>query len=207
MKCLSLISLYYYLQNPRRLIEGSRIAAHLSSGCPVCNHNLQWLEGVTLSASEDRSFDFPEATIAAVVARFKEWTVTRTPIRQRIAQLVFDSLNLPQLADVRSGSVGMGARQMLYHADGYDIDLRFELSDETDEERLIGQVLPEHWDATELSQFKIQLLQDNAVVSATNTNAHGVFKIAQLASGVYDLKVSVPEAEINIEQVASARAM
>lgn len=205
MKCLSLISLYNYLQDPQRLNDGSKVATHLSSGCPVCHRNLQWLESVALSASEDRSFEFPEATIAAVVARFKEWTVTRTPVRQRIAQLVFDSLNLPQLADVRSASVGTGARQMLYHADGYDIDLRFELSDETDEERLIGQVLPEDWDATELSQFKIQLLQGDAVVSATNTNAHGVFKIAQLASGIYDLKVSVPEAEINIEQVATAR--
>ena len=207
MECLSLNKLFTYLQNPTQIRGRGRIDEHLSSGCPLCNQNLQWLEMVTTAAAEDRSFDFPEETIAAVVADFKARTAPHVlPIGQRIARLVFDSFLSPQLADVRSAATATAGRQVLYHTEGYHIDLRFELSDDNNDEQLIGQVLPERWDATELTQFKVQLLQGGSVVSATSTNAHGVFKIAPLVSGTYDLKVSVPDGEINLERVPTARS-
>src|SRR5262249_11853362 len=158
--------------------------------------NLQWLDTVITLTAQDRSFEFPEATIAAIVAQFRQLTATEVrPIRQLVARLIFDSLLPQQFADLRSASAGAAGLSGLYQAEGYHIDLRFELSDENNDEQLIGQVLPEQWDATELTQFKVQLLQHGSVISATNTNARGVFKFPQLMSGTYDLKVSVPDGE------------
>src|SRR5262249_5908847 len=170
MECLTLAKLLNYLQNPVYNRENARINAHLSSGCQVCNENLQWFETIISLTAQDQSFEFSEETIAVIVAQFKERTeAVIQPIRQYIARLIYDNRLLPQLADARSTSaVAAGAvaagRQALYRSEGYDIDLRFKSVEETDDELLVGQVLPELGDATELMQFKVQLLQHGSVV-------------------------------------------
>lgn len=208
MKCLSLAKLFNYLQKPAYNGECARIYTHLSTQCQGCMENLHWLELVISSAAQDRSFEYSEETLATIVARFKEQTaIGLRPSRQYIAKLIFDSGLLPQLVDARSDSDESAGRQALYHAEGYDIDLRFDLSREHNDEQLIGQVLPEHCDAPELPQFKVQLLQHGSVISATNTDVQGEFIFTQLMSGMYDLKVSVPAGEINLERVPTARAL
>ena len=208
MKCLSLVKLLNYLQNPAENRERNRVDAHLATGCQVCNENLKWVEMVISITAEDRSFEFSEETIAAIVAQFKERAAAGLrPIRQYIAELIFDSGLLPQFAGGRPDSEEPTGRRALYHAEGYDIDLRFVLSDENNDERLIGQVRPEQWDTPELAPFKVQLIQDGSVISAANTDGRGVFKFAHLISGIYDMKVSVPDGEINLERVPTARAL
>lgn len=208
MKCLTLAKLLNYLQNPADNRERAGISLHLSAGCRVCNENLQWLEVVISSAARDQSFEFPEETIAAIVARFKQQTAAGLrPIRQYIARLIFDSGTLPQLAGARMPSKKAARRQALYQAEGYDIDLIFLFSAEHNDEQLTGQVVPEHGDATELTPFKVELLQHDSVISATNTDKHGVFEFSQLISGTYDLKVFVPDGEIKLERVSTARAL
>lgn len=209
MACIELTKLLMYQRGEGSVLERTHISAHLLSNCVSCNQSIDWLQKIESSMATDHSFDFPESVIALAVTRFREWTGTAAataPIRQFFAKLLFDSFEVSQLADVRSSAGAASSRQMLYRSDGYDIDLRFELSPENNTEQLIGQVLPESWDATELLQFRVQLLQNGTVVSATHTNARGIFTIVPLTSGTYDLRVSVPDGEINLEKVPTARA-
>src|SRR5262249_49494727 len=214
MECFSLSILLKYLQGQEDSGEhaiisahlSTGISAHLSTGCALCHENLGLLKTVVETAIEDRSFDFSEEALAASVARFKEEkAISQRPIRQFIAKLIFDGALLltgPQceFADARVPPEKIPRRQVLYHAQGYDVDLLFVFNKEHNNERLIGQILPERCETSDIPQFKVQLLQHGSVISVTDTNDDGQFKFAQVVSGIYDLKVSVPEGEINLER-------
>src|SRR5262249_47288953 len=96
MACHDLATIIHYLQNREAGSERPTNYAHLNQKCPIClkkvewvemvlativRHrlfkrlsieNLDWLEKILTTASEDRSFEFPEETIAAIVAKFEE---------------------------------------------------------------------------------------------------------------------------------------
>src|SRR5262249_10112186 len=190
MACPALSKLILYLQNREARSEHTEIYEHLSTRCPDCfeklpwiekvlaevtKHrllrlsveNLRWLEAILATVVDDSSFEFSEEAITVIVAQFKEQAApTQRSIRQYIAELIFEKVLLPQFADTRPHSEEVSGRRALYHAEGYDIDLRFVL-DKNNGERLIGQVRPDHWDTPELPQFKVQLLQRGSLISAT----------------------------------------
>jgi hypothetical protein len=205
--CLTLSLLLKYQQGQETSSQHVMVYAHLATGCRICHENQRWLDLVINAAASDRSFDFSEETLAAIITKFKkQYAARQQPIRQYFAELIFERLLTPQFADTRPQSEEVSGRRALYHAAGYDIDLRFVL-DKNNGERMIGQVRPDHWDTPDLPTFKVELLQDGSVVSAMNTNGRGRFIFAQLISGTYDLKVSVPEGEINLERVPTARSL
>ena len=186
----------------------SEVASHLTSECSSCQANQAWLTTVSNLTATDHSFDFPEWVIRRAVTQFEAGAVTPlAQLRQLVARLMFDSLATPSLAAVRSEATYMpSGRQVLYQAEGYDIDLRFEPADEGEQEELIGQILSQQLHGTELAPLSIQLWKDGQAINQTSTNARGIFKLANIASGSYDLKISVPEGEINISPLATARA-
>jgi hypothetical protein len=114
-----------------------------------------------------------------------------------------------QLADVRSdltqGSAVAG-RQMLFQAGDYDIDLRFEQAENSEVEEMIGQILPQEQRPAEISHFSTQLLRGETEIDRAQTDARGIFKFPRVPSGVYNLKIQVPEGEINIRDVPTACA-
>jgi hypothetical protein len=210
MKCPSLTSLLEYVREQLSADERTAVLAHISAGCPACQENQRWLSTVLHLTSEDISFEFPEETIQWAVAQFKaKSAISPSPLRQFFAQLVFDSLTPRRLADIRSDPAHEGVvsgRQMLFHAEGYDIDLRFEQVEGSELEELIGQILSEKQPPTELAPLSAQLLRDDTEIGRVQTNALGIFKFTPVPSGVYSLKIQVPEGEINILKVATARA-
>lgn len=207
MNCLSLSSLLDYLRGHLAAAERAAVSEHLDAGCPHCLENLRWLEEVQQLTAQDDSIEFPEPVIARVVARFKRQA--RQPLRQIFAQLIFDSLFPQQFAPVRADLAGEAApvsRQALYHAEGYDIDLRFERTGEAEGEDLIGQILSGHTDRAQLDGLTVQLLCDDAEASSTRTNARGIFRFTRLPSGACALKIHVPEGEISIPHLRTTRA-
>jgi hypothetical protein len=208
MHCLSLSSLLDYLRGHLSEAERAAVSEHLAAGCPHCLENQRWLEEVQQLTAQDDSIEFPEPVIASVVARFRRQA--RSPLRQIVAQLIFDSLFPQQLAPVRADLAGEAApvgRQALYRAEGYDIDLRFERTGEADSEDLIGQILAGQTDRAQLDGLMVQLLCDDAEAAATRTNARGIFRFTRLPAGACDLKIHVPEGEISIPQLRPTRAL
>lgn len=211
MKCPPLNNL---LDHARKLLaetESATIETHLQSGCRSCEENLLWLKDTSQLAAQDRSFEFPEDTIKGLVAWFKAQPAHERPsVKKLIANLIFDSLATQQVAFVRTEIVTgqqAGGRQMLFQAEGYDIDLRFEGVEDKPTEDLIGQVLPQSDSASVLAGATVQLWQDEKPRLSTEANDQGVFRFAQIPSGIYDLKIQVADDEINIVRVATARTV
>ncbi len=209
MKCPSLAKLLDCLQGQLPADEHSTVLAHLSSGCPDCRENHVWLEDVLRLASEDKSFEYSEETIEQIVTYFKARPAAPSPsLRQFFARLIFDSFAPYQMADVRSDMAGgpaVSGRQMLFQAQGYDIDLRFEKAEDSADEELIGQVLFGKQSASGLDHLSAHLFKGEAEIDQVKTDARGIFKFARVPAGVYNLKIKVPEGEINICEVATAR--
>lgn len=205
MNCLSLEELFDYLRGQGAEAERAAIAAHLETGCPHCLENQRWLRAVERLAAEDDSITFPEQVIARVVSRFREQAASRPPLRQLIAQLIFDSLFPQRLAPVRSAAgseTPAVSRQVLYRAEGYDIDLRFERHDETED--LIGQVQAGH--STTPANYPVQLWREDSAAFSTQTNARGIFRFTGIPAGSYQLKIQVPEGEISIPQMNTTKS-
>jgi hypothetical protein len=209
MNCLSLADLLDYLRGEADAPQRAAAAAHLSTGCPHCLANQKWLTELGRLASEDRSSEFPEPVIASVVARFKQQTAaSRKPLRQLIAEVIFDSLFPQQLAPARSGVSSESSevsRQVLYHAEGYDIDLRFERAEDDQGEDLIGQILASHKERAALVELTVQLLRDETEAARTQTSQRGIFRFTKIPAGACDLRIQVPEGEISIPRLSIAR--
>jgi hypothetical protein len=190
--------------------ERAAVHAHFSSGCPHCREDQSWLEEALRLASEDKLFEYPEETIQQVISYFT--TRPEDPalsLRQFFARLIFDSFTPYQMADVRldlAGGAAYAGRQMLFHAEGYDIDLRFEQAEDSTDTELIGQILSEKRTPMELDQRSARLLKGEAEIDSVKTNVRGIFRFARVQAGVYNIKIQVPEGEINIYEVAAVRA-
>jgi hypothetical protein len=212
MKCPSLISLLNFMRHRPSEAENAELGAHLSTGCPRCRENQQWLEEVVRLKAGDNSFDAPEELIQWLVAQFKVASASFSPapsrLRRLFAELVFDGLPGRRLAGVRSERTGgemTGPRQLLYHAEGYDIDLRFERTKGAESEEMVGQVLPERKLAGTPGEFTIRLLKDENEIERTVTDPSGMFVFARVPSERFDLKIDAPEGEICLDQINAAR--
>jgi len=213
MNCPSLINLFNFMRNRASETESAEIGAHLSTGCPRCLENQQWLADVVRLKAGDNSFDAPDEIIQWMVAQFKVqsagFSSGPSRLRRFFAELVFDSLTTRRLADVRSEQAGgeaAGPRQLLYHAEGYDIDLRFERTKGAESQEMVGQILPERKQAAMPGAFTIRLLKDESEIERALTDASGMFVFARVPAGSFDLKIQAPEGEINISQIDAARS-
>ncbi len=212
MNCPDLSSLFATMRHRASDPESAEIAAHLSTGCPHCRDNQQWLSEIARLKTEDESFDAPEELIQWLVAQFKVQSADFAPqpsrLRRLIAELTFDSLTRGRLVGVRSELAGAeiaGPRRLLYHVDGYDIDLRFERAKRNALDEMVGQVLPEQKTIALLDKFTVRLLKDEQEIMSSRADTDGMFVFAQVPAGVFDLKIEVPEGEIFINQVSISR--
>ncbi|MFN0088512.1 MAG: hypothetical protein ACKVX9_24190 [Blastocatellia bacterium] len=219
MKCPSLNNLLNYTRGELATEERASIMTHLTGDCQSCRENLRWLEEVLSLAAADKSYTLQEDLILQVVAQFRTQSAPpQSSLRQLVARLMFDSFTSPQLAEVRSVSAeltGLAGRQYHYQTEGYDIDLRFDRAEGLEAEELIGQILPrgqqggpgeKQQQSTEMAHLPVQLLQGEVGIGFAQTDARGVFRFALIQSGMCNLKVRVPEGEINIAAIATARA-
>jgi len=108
-----------------------------------------------------------------------------------LASLRFDSLGLAPAFGVRSGEPS--ARQLLYGAESYDVDLRIEPADQA--WVLSGQVLGEStasWRAT---------LQGVEGVIQTSLNEQSEFTFPPVSAGTYRLIIELAEHEVEIKNL------
>lgn len=92
---------------------------------PAATAELAWLERTIELMRTDKLEDAPPHIVARVVSRpLGPKPATEQPhlLRRLVAALSFDSLQMPLAAGIRSGQPA--ARQLLYHAEDRDLDLR-----------------------------------------------------------------------------------
>lgn len=123
-----------------RVTPTPEVRAHLEA-CARCAEDLAWLERVINHMREGADFEEPpEAAVKEVKALFRR-RATGSSLGQRIvaAILGFDSARAAPAFGLRAG--GGLERQMIYHAAGYDLDLR--ISPAGGRWAVSGQVLSE----------------------------------------------------------------
>jgi hypothetical protein len=202
MQCPSLETLTDYL---RGLVVGNDRALlqeHLATGCPMCQQNQRWLREIQRIAPLDDSFAFPEAITAQIVA-WMPMKPARTPLRTLIAQLLFDSFAPLPLAEARKVVVSetisdaTAAQQLLYHVEGYDVDLRLEKVAEAYE--LLGQVLAA--DQSELAGLTVRLSGDDTTLRTTTTDAESMFRFTDLTPQAYQLRIELGANVIEVPDI------
>lgn len=207
-ECNTLEKMLDYLRGKGAPSEREQIVAHLAAGCPTCLEDQSWLTEVLQLVASDHSFDFSPAVLARTVALFKtELRKQRPTLRQFLAQLVFDSLLQSQLAAVRSGAPALAqSRQLLFRAEPYDIDLRFEVGEDGRTEELIGQILRTDADPQSLSNLPVQLWQTDLLQAEVQTNARGIFKFNQVIPGRYQLRLLLTDGEICLDSLETTQS-
>src|SRR4051812_30297858 len=103
--------------------ERATLQSHISS-CSPCAEKLSGLESVIVIMRNDEGEDAPNALISGAINLFRSRSTLKEPsLSKRIAAaLSFDSFQMSPAYGVRSGQTQ--ARQLLYSAGEYDLDLR-----------------------------------------------------------------------------------
>ena len=100
------------------------------------------------------------------------------------------------MAGVRSA--GAEARQLLYRADDYSIDVQVAAPD-SGRAQLSGQILREgEFTFESVAGLQLDFLKENGTILSTVTNDRGEFTIPRLELGNYDLRVIADHASITI---------
>jgi hypothetical protein len=139
---------------------------HLDDGCKKCVATLEVWQAVALVAKQESAYVPPEDTVRVAKSQFA--AIAADLKASQRARLVFDSFLQPAAAGLR-GTVT--ARQFLYEADDYVIDLRLEPQRELDRISLVGQVLN-----------RTRAIHNGQGVRMTNCAAQGI--LVRLLKGV-----------------------
>jgi hypothetical protein len=107
-----------------------------------------------------------------------------TIAREIVAELIYDSFNAPMPLGVRQRD--LPARQTLYAAEGVQLDLKIEVSDERG--LIIGQIVAEKGNL-DITGLQIELSERGHVIDTATTNALGEFVFEDLPKGNYELQI------------------
>jgi anti-sigma factor RsiW len=170
--------------------DQSQIVAHLAA-CPQCTAEKAWLERVIGLMRTDTTESAPPVVIARTLKLFTSRQQPAAPEprqRRRIfASLWLDNAMPPLAFGLRSGQAE--ARQRLYSAGSYDLDLR--LKPVNQEWVVSGQLLGAAASGT------AKLLGDAAQVES-ELNALSEFTFSAVPSGLYTLVLYLDDVEIEV---------
>jgi anti-sigma factor RsiW len=174
------------------LTEQEATSSHLST-CSRCAAKLSSLKTVIGLMQTDKADDAPPELVTSTVNLFRSRALAlKEPslVRRIIAALSFDSLQMSPAFGVRSGQAS--ARQLLFVAGEYDLDIRITQSGET--WNVSGQVFGE-----ECVGGKIELEGETEIQADLNNQCE--FTMAAVPAGSYQLRLRLPSLEVEIPQL------
>jgi hypothetical protein len=172
--------------------EQEASSAHLAT-CSHCTSKLNNLKTVVGLMRTDRAEDAPDELVSRAINLFRSRAVaSKQPslVKRIVAALSFDSLQMSPAYGVRSGQ--SSARQLLFVAGDYDLDLRITQSGEA--WNVSGQVFGE-----ECVGGKIELEGETAIQVDLNNQCE--FTMAAVPAGSYQLRLRLPNLEVEIPQL------
>src|SRR5436305_11936575 len=172
--------------------ERARMRSHVSS-CARCAEKLSELESVIGAMRTDMAEDAPPALVSEAINLFRSRSRAVEPslIKRIAAALSFDSFQMSPAYGVRSGQAQ--ARQLLYSAADYDLDLRITQTGEA--WKVSGQVL-----GAVCAGGQIEFMSESASASA-DLNEQCEFVLSTLPGGIYKLRLRLKELEVEIPQL------
>ena len=161
---------------------------HLSA-CADCAGKLSRLENVMSLMRTDRSEDAPRDILTYAVNLFRP--LEPSFIRRVVATLSFDSLTVAPAFGMRSGQ--SQSRQLVYSAEGNDIDLRITL--QNNQWTVVGQVLRPDCVGGQVE------LEGAGGTTAAALNDMCEFTLPSVPSGNYLLRVKMADLEVEVPQL------
>jgi hypothetical protein len=162
---------------------------HLGAGCKRCMETVTLWQKIHNAAAAEASYQPPAADVRIAKAAFAAaGRATELKVRSGLVEVLFDSFLQPMVAGARSS--GLGARQMLYRADPYQIDIQIEAKPEGDRLMVTGQLLDVSSPGVVGRDVKITLSNHRGNVIHTVTNQFGEFRGEIENTG--DMELSFP---------------
>lgn len=154
--------------------KATMMQAALDEGCSECRSSLQLWRTILKSLSREREYQPPEAAVRAI----KDAYIRENPWKwmasvAQFARVLFDSLQAPVLAGVRSSTAS--SRQITVGADPFVIDLRLESDSARQHVSLTGQVLNSGNLQAAIDGADVVLLSAESLVRKTKANELGEF--------------------------------
>jgi len=166
-----------------------QLRKHLDDGCRSCLRMAAMWGGVRQALTREASYQPPADTLRVVKASFvTSGLVAKGKKIRGGVRLLFDSFLQPGLAGLRSAD--MSARQMLYRADPYQLDLEIEATPGTNRLVVTGQLLDLSRPDVVGRDVPVMLSNRRGKVIRAVTNQFGEFRGEIENSG--DLELSFP---------------
>jgi len=182
----------------------SEMQQHLASGCEECSSVAAFLRDVAAMASTDQSYEQPSAELAAAAraifpsaAAGEERTGTMDKWRILLAHLTFDSAAELYPAGARGDRPA--ARQLMYQAGGYCVDLRVDRERNSMRVILVGQVANENQPLLQMARLPVFVMAGKKIVSETASNEFGEFTLEFLPRANLRLCVQVTQEGVQLE--------
>jgi hypothetical protein len=174
----------------RRLTpEESQMSQQHIAACDACGREWASLSNVIAAMRADTSEDAPRDLVFSVVSMFRAARPEKPSLARRVlAALSFDSAQRTPAYGLRSGATA-AARQMLFNAEGYDLDLR--VATKNGQIAVSGQVLGDDCAGS-------VALENETVSVQTALNDLCEFTLPPVPSGVYTLRLRLSGLEVEI---------
>lgn len=177
-----------FARNTLKEKDKQAMQGHLETGCKPCAEALKLWIRVRELTSRERAYDPPADTVRIAKSMFG---IHAGPRKAPLLDLLFDSLLAPSMTGVRS--TASIARQLLYAAGAYRIDLRMEPQLDTDRVSILGQILNSADPTRMIEPLPIALIQGSKVISSSKTGAFGEFQLEAKLSDRLQLKLTLPD--------------
>jgi hypothetical protein len=166
--------------------RGKEMQRHLDMGCKDCGPILQTWKRVHEIIRGDAIYEPPESAIRSVTGAYVIHGLQKVkPPMPLMARLLFDSTRSGLPASVRSA--GTSARQLLYRANRYEIDVRLEPRNDSEKVALIGQILS-HDPTHAVDGISVTLIRSGKILMKSTTNTVGEFQFGFDLEGVLQLR-------------------
>jgi hypothetical protein len=191
MRHFSLEKWVDFARNVIRENEKAKMQSHLQSGCPECLRELNLWRRLQQTAQRESAYEPSDDAVRTVNATFANQRIGRPrSVKHEVGALLFDSFRSPIFAGVRSS--GSVARQLLYGADSYRIDIRIEPQTDSEKVLIVGQILNSTDPDERLSRVQVALLKGRRVLSQSVTTLFGEFQMECALEGGFRLMVTLP---------------
>ena len=178
--------------------ERAAMQQHLDTRCEKCRSTVDLLQRLMAAAVADAQYQVPEQAVRMARAIYALQGPERIQVLPRIrARLTFDSFREPALAGVRSQQ--RIARQAMYEAGDYLLDLRIENERGEPKVSLVGQIANRVIPEQKLANVPVILAAGVEVLGRTTSNDFGEFQIEYEPRRPLSLYVPVQLAGSEIE--------
>jgi hypothetical protein len=178
--------------------EAGAIEEALAGADDVTLADVAWLRRFRRATEGAISEPPPRELRTALVESFEAHTGSRRPfglVERMLARLIFDS-NLQPAAGLRAIGARQSRRQLIYHADAFDLVINLLARGSDNDLDLDGQVLSREEGEPEL--FSVQLLRDGGELALTVTDDLGSFAFRGVPPGGYELVLSAERVEVSV---------